>query len=99
MTASTATLLLLSWNSHWRARCWETGTAGSEGDHAEKDQRKLAPRCMVDPTDHLQDLGMRKARYKGRRKTRLQAVFAAAVANIKRLDVLGAFAGATLAAA
>jgi len=47
--------------------------------------------------DHLQDLGMRKARYKGRRKTRLQAVFAATVANIKRLDVLGAFAGATLA--
>jgi transposase len=49
--------------------------------------------------DHLQDLGMRKARYKGRRKTKLQAVLAATVANIKRLDVLGAFAGATLAAA
>lgn len=41
--------------------------------------------------DHLQDLGMRKARYRGRRKTRLQAVLAAAVANLKRLDVLGAF--------
>lgn len=49
--------------------------------------------------DHLQDLGMRKARYKGRRKTRLQAVLAATVANIKRLDVLGAFAGASVAAA
>ena len=23
--------------SHWRARCWETSTAGSEGDRAEKD--------------------------------------------------------------
>lgn len=41
--------------------------------------------------DHLQDLGMRKARYRGRRKTRLQAVLAAIVANINRLDVLGAF--------
>lgn len=41
--------------------------------------------------DHLQDLGMRQARYRGRRKTRLQALFAAAVANFKRLAVLGAF--------
>jgi transposase len=41
--------------------------------------------------DHLQDLGMRKARYRGRRKTRLQALLAATVANFKRLDVLGAF--------
>ena len=41
--------------------------------------------------DHLQDLGMRKARYRGRRKTRLQALLAATVANIKRLGVLGAF--------
>lgn len=41
--------------------------------------------------DHLQDLGMRKARYRGRRKTRLQALFAATVANFKRLAVLGAF--------
>jgi hypothetical protein len=41
--------------------------------------------------DHLQDLGMRKARYRGRRKTRLQAVLAAIVANFNRLDVLGAF--------
>jgi hypothetical protein len=42
--------------------------------------------------DHLQDLGMRKARYRGRRKTRLQAFLAATVANFKRLAVLGAFA-------
>jgi hypothetical protein len=41
--------------------------------------------------DHLQDLGMRQARYRGRRKTCLQAVLAAIVANINRLDVLGAF--------
>jgi hypothetical protein len=41
--------------------------------------------------DHLQDLGLRKARYRGRRKTRLQAFFAATVANFKRLAVLGAF--------
>jgi len=38
--------------------------------------------------DHLQDLGMRKARYRGWRKTRLQALFAATVANFKRLAVL-----------
>jgi transposase len=41
--------------------------------------------------DHLQDLGMAKARYRGRRKTRLQALLAATVANFKRLGVLGAF--------
>ncbi len=41
--------------------------------------------------DHLQDLGARKARYRGRRKTRLQILLAAAVANFKRLGVLGAF--------
>jgi len=41
--------------------------------------------------DHLQDLGMRKARYRGRRKTTLQALLAATVANFKRLIVLGAF--------
>jgi hypothetical protein len=49
--------------------------------------------------DHLQDLGMRKARYRGRRKTLLQALLAATVANIKRLVVLNAFGTATLAAA
>lgn len=41
--------------------------------------------------DHLHDLGMRKARYRGRRKTKLQALLAATVANFKRLAVLGAF--------
>jgi transposase len=49
--------------------------------------------------DHLQDLGMRKARYRSRRRTLLQARLAATVANFKRLAVLGAFQGASLAAA
>ncbi len=49
--------------------------------------------------DHLQDLGMRKARYRGRRKTRLQAYLAATVANFKRLAVLGVLQGSSLAAA
>jgi transposase len=49
--------------------------------------------------DHLQDLGMRKARYRGRRKTLLQALLAATVANFKRLAVLDALQGASLAAA
>ncbi len=48
--------------------------------------------------DHLQDFGMRKARYRGRRKTLLQALLAATVANFKRLAVLDAFQGASLAA-
>lgn len=48
--------------------------------------------------DHLQDLGMRQARYRGRRKTRLQALLAATVANFKRLGVLGAFEAPVLAA-
>jgi MinD-like ATPase involved in chromosome partitioning or flagellar assembly len=34
---------------------------------------------------------MRQARYGGRRKTRMQALLAATVANFKRLHVLGAF--------
>ena len=41
--------------------------------------------------DHLQDLGMRQARYVGRRRTKLQALLAATVANFKRLVVLNAF--------
>lgn len=49
--------------------------------------------------DHLQDLGMRKARYRGRRKTRLQALLAATVANFKRLAVLDAFGNTTNIAA
>ena len=44
--------------------------------------------------DHLQDLGMRQARYRGRRKTRLQATLAATVANFSRLCVLGSFQAA-----
>lgn len=41
--------------------------------------------------DHLQDLGMRKSRYRGKRKTKLQALLAATVSNFKRLAVLDAF--------
>jgi hypothetical protein len=49
--------------------------------------------------DHLQDLGMRKARFRGRRKTLLQALLAATVANFKRLGVLNAFENPVTAAA
>lgn len=49
--------------------------------------------------DHLQDLGMRKARFRGRRKTLLQALLAATVANFKRLVVLNAFENPIAAAA
>ncbi len=42
---------------------------------------------------------MRQARYRGRQRTRLQALLAASVANFKRLCVLDAFAGAPVAAA
>jgi hypothetical protein len=49
--------------------------------------------------DHLQDLGMRKARFRGRRKTRLQALLAATVANFKRLVVLDAFTNIAAVAA
>lgn len=55
-------------------------------------QAVLRKRAKVErKIDHIQDLGMRKARYRGRRRTRLQALFAATVANFKRLAVLGAF--------
>src|SRR5437016_6165648 len=55
----------------------------------------LRRRCKVErKIDHLQDLGMRQSRYRGRRKTRLQALLAATVANFQRLAVLGAFAAA-----
>lgn len=49
--------------------------------------------------DHLQDLGMRQARYRGRRRTLLQALLAATVANFSRLVVLDAFGGASVAGA
>jgi IS5 family transposase len=55
-------------------------------------KRKLRRRAVVErKVDHLQDLGARKARYRGRRKTKLQALLAATVANLTRLDLLGAF--------
>lgn len=49
--------------------------------------------------DHLQDLGMRQARYRGRRRTKLQALLAATVTNFKRLVVLDAFTPIAAAAA
>lgn len=55
-------------------------------------KRKLRRRAVVErKVDHLQDLGTKKARYRGRRKTKLQAFLAATVANLTRLDLLGAF--------
>jgi len=55
-------------------------------------KRKLRRRAVVErKVDHLKDLGARKARYRGRRKTKLQAFLAATVANLTRLDLLGAF--------
>jgi IS5 family transposase len=51
----------------------------------------LRDRAKVErKVDHLQDLGMRKARYRGRRKTKHQGLLAATVANIGRLPTLGA---------
>ncbi len=38
---------------------------------------------------------MRKARYRGRRKTHVQALLAATVANFKRLAVIGVLQGAS----
>jgi len=55
-------------------------------------KRKLRRRAVIErKIDHLQDLGAKKARYRGRRKTKLQAFLAATVANLTRLDLLGAF--------
>lgn len=55
-------------------------------------KRKLRRRAVVErKIDHLHDLGAKKARYRGRRKTKLQAFLAATVANLTRLDLLGAF--------
>lgn len=47
---------------------------------------------------HLQQLGMRQARYRGRRKTRLQALLAATAANFNRLGVLGVLGNAAVGA-
>ena len=72
----------------------EERIAAARGAQTEPATQALRKRAKVErKIDHLQDLGMRKARYRGRRKTRLQALFAATVANFKRLAVLGAFEG------
>lgn len=53
---------------------------------------KLRRRAVIErKIDHLHDLGAGKARYRGRRKTKLQTLLAVVVANFGRLDVLGAF--------
>lgn len=53
---------------------------------------KLRRRAVIErKIDHLHDLGAKKARYRSRRKTKLQVLLAGVVANISRLDVLGAF--------
>ncbi len=55
-------------------------------------KRKLLLRVVIErKIDHLQDRGLRKARYRGRRKTLLQARWGATLANIKRLFALEAF--------
>jgi Transposase DDE domain len=89
-----------------RARCTtsEAGRSVVAGAHEDRITRARAAqeepgtkallrrRAKVERRiDHLQDLGMRKARYRGRRRTRLQALLAVTVANFKRLAVLGAF--------
>ncbi|MGH9341756.1 MAG: IS1182 family transposase, partial [Acidobacteriota bacterium] len=52
----------------------------------------LRQRCKVErKIDHLQDLGMDHARHRGKRRTKLQALLAATVANIQRMHVLGVF--------
>lgn len=54
-----------------------------------KTRRKLRRRPIVErKVDHLKDLGMGKARWRGRRKVLLQARLTATLANIKRVFVL-----------
>lgn len=72
--------------------------------HARRDQqrpsvtRKLRQRPIIErKVDHVMDNGARKARYRGRRKTLLQARLAAIVTNIKRLAVLDALPTTTTA--
>jgi len=63
-------------------------------------QTKLHRRPVIErKIDHLQDLGLRKARYRGRRKTLLQALLAATVANFGRLHLLGALGASEVAVA
>jgi Transposase DDE domain len=62
--------------------------AARAAQHEPPTRALLRRRAKVErKIDHLQDLGMRKARYRGRRKTKLQAFLAATVANFKRLAV------------
>ena len=79
----------------------EDRIAGARAAQAEPETMALLRRRseVERKIDHLQDLGMRQARYRGRQRTRLQALLAASVANFKRLCVLDAFAGAPVAAA
>jgi len=99
-----------------RAKCVKGDTAGRSVFVSRHEDRMAAARAAEkDPEtrallrrrskverkiDHLQDLGMRKARYRGRRKTTLQALLAPTVTNFTRLCVIGAFATtATIATA
>jgi hypothetical protein len=60
---------------------------------------KLRRRPVVErKIDHLHDLGAKKARYRGRRQTKLQALLAATAANFVRLEALGSLAGQDAAA-
>lgn len=53
-------------------------------------RKKLRRRAVIErKIDHLHDFGAKKARYRGRRKAKLQVLLAASVANIGRLDALG----------
>ncbi len=65
----------------------------ARGDQAKPSvRRKLRDRVVIErKVDHLKDRGLRKARYRGRRKVLLQARWCAALANIKRLFALDAF--------
>ena len=70
--------------------------AARAAQHDPEIETLLRNRAKVErKIDHLQDLGMRKARYRGRRKTKHQGLMAATVANISRLDVLGALGQTT----
>jgi hypothetical protein len=99
-----------------RATCVKGDTAGRSVFVSRHEDRMAAARAAEkDPEtkallrrrseverkiDHLQDLGMRKARYRGRRATTLQALLTATVTNFTRLCVIGAFATtATIATA
>jgi transposase len=65
---------------------------GRREQHTPSVRRKLRQRAMIErKIDHLQDRGLRKARYRGRRKVLLQARWSATLGNIKRLFALDAF--------